>query len=191
VRFTQTPLTGSFHVESEPNQDLRGSFTRIWCEREFGSQGLGATFVQASISRNARRGTVRGMHMQLAPSCEAKLVRCIRGSIYDVIVDLRPESSTYMQYFGIELSSERQNALYVAPRTLHGFQTLADDCDVLYEMTDFHAPTLAFAARWNDPAFAIRWPIESQVVILPRDAQYPDFDSAAYLGLARGFLSLR
>jgi len=125
------------------------------------------------------------MHMQLPPSREGKLVRCTRGRIYDVIVDLRPASRTYLKHFGIELSAREQNALYIPPMMLHGFQTLEDDTDVFYQMTDYHRPELAFGARWNDAAFAIRWPMESGLIMNERDATYPDFDSAAYESLLR------
>ena len=171
-------------MEIEPHRDHRGYFARTWCAREFATHDLPAQFVQASLSHNAKRGTVRGMHMQLPPSREGKLVRCMRGRIYDVIVDLRPRSPTYLQHFGIELTAERQNALYIPPWMLHGFQTLEDDTDVFYQMSDFYAPELAFGARWNDPAFGIRWPIEQGVVMAERDASYADFDRAAYEGRA-------
>ncbi len=121
------------------------------------------------------------MHLQLPPSREGKLVRCIRGAIYDVIIDLRPGSPTYLQHFGVTLEAHRYNALYIPPLVLHGFQTLTDDCDVFYEMTDVFAPDLSFGARWDDPAFGIEWPIREDIVIVSRDASYPDFDSAAFL----------
>jgi len=186
VRFTETELRGAYVVEPEPRQDMRGFFARLWCEREFAALGLHARVVQVSMSRNLRRGTVRGMHMQLPPSREAKLVSCMRGRIYDVIVDLRPGSPTYLRHFAIELDAERHTALYIPPGMLHGFQTLEDDSEVLYHMSDFHAEHLAFGARWNDPAFGILWPESPQIVILPRDAEYPDFDSDAYLARVAG-----
>jgi dTDP-4-dehydrorhamnose 3,5-epimerase len=180
VRFSETPLEGASLVEIEPHEDLRGFFTRTWCAREFAQPGLPSQLVQASLSLNLRRGTVRGMHLQLPPSREGKLVSCIRGRIYDVIVDLRPQSPTYLQHFGVELSAATHAALYIPPTVLHGFQTLDDDTEVFYQMTDFHAEQLAFGGRWNDPAFRIRWPIERDIVILPRDAAYPDFDRESY-----------
>jgi dTDP-4-dehydrorhamnose 3,5-epimerase len=188
MRFTQTPLAGAFVVDVEPHRDHRGYFTRTWCEREFEAHGLPPRLVQASLSRNARRGTVRGMHMQLPPSQEGKIVQCLRGRIHDVIVDLRPDSATFLQHFGIELTAEEHNALYIPPWMLHGFQTLDDDCEVFYQMTDFHANELAFGARWNDPAFGIRWPIASGITIVERDGAYPDFDRAAYEQQARAGL---
>ena len=184
--FEETPLPGAFIVKIEPHRDHRGFFARTWCTREFADRKLPGELVQASLSRNDRRGTVRGMHMQLPPSQEGKLVRCARGRIYDVIVDLRVGSPTYLRHFGVELTSDAQNALYIPPGMLHGFQTLEDDTDVFYQMTDFHAPELAFGARWNDPAFGIRWPISDAVIMAERDATYPDFDAAAYERRAAG-----
>jgi dTDP-4-dehydrorhamnose 3,5-epimerase len=180
VRFDETPLTGAFVVEIQPHECNRGYFARTWCTREFADHGLPAQFVQASVSHNIRRGTLRGMHLQLPPSEEGKLVRCTRGCIYDVIVDLRPGSPTYLRRFGVELASREHKALYIPPAMLHGFQTLEDDSDVSYQMTDFFAPELSFGARWDDPAFAIDWPIESGLIMNERDATYPDFDRADY-----------
>jgi dTDP-4-dehydrorhamnose 3,5-epimerase len=124
------------------------------------------------------------MHLQLPPSMEGKFVRCTRGRIYDVIVDLRPGSPAYLRHFGIELTASGHEALYIPPAMLHGFQTLEDDTDVVYQMTDFFAPDLAYGARWNDPAFGIEWPIAESPTIADRDAEYPDFDQAAYEALA-------
>jgi dTDP-4-dehydrorhamnose 3,5-epimerase len=174
MRFHPSPLAGAFVVEIEAHADVRGFFARTWCQREFREQGL------ESISRNDKRGTVRGMHLQLPPSHEAKLVRAERGAIYDVMVDLRPGSPTYLRHFGVELDSRRYNALYIPPQFAHGFQTLEDDSEVLYLMTDFHQPDLGYGFRWNDPAFAINWPIRSAITILGRDADYPDFSRADY-----------
>ena len=180
MRFTAAPLSGAFVVDIEPHADMRGFFARTWCQREFREHGLETELVQMSISRNEKRGTVRGMHLQLPPSRESKLVRAERGSIYDVIIDLRPESPTYLQHFGVELSSQRHNALYIPPGFAHGFQTLEDQSEVLYQMSDFHAPELGFGFRWDDPAFDIRWPSSHGITIVPRDAGYPDFNRAEY-----------
>jgi len=180
MRFEPTPLPGAFVVQIEAHRDHRGYFARTWDAAEFAKAELPANLVQASISHNTKRGTLRGMHMQIPPSQESKLVRCTRGRIYDVIVDLRPRSRTYLQHFGIELTAEAQQALYIPPTMLHGFQTLADDTDVFYQMTDLYTPELAFGARWNDPAFGIRWPIENGLVMVDRDATYPSFDRASY-----------
>jgi dTDP-4-dehydrorhamnose 3,5-epimerase len=180
MRLRALPLAGAFIVEIEPHPDLRGFFARTWCEREFGEHGLESKLVQASISRNDKRGTLRGMHLQLPPSREAKLVRATRGTIYDVIIDLRPQSPTYLKHFGVELNSRRYDALYIPPQFAHGFQTVEDDTEVLYQMTDFHKPELAYGIRWDDAAFAIDWPVRSPITIVPRDAGYPNFNQADY-----------
>jgi dTDP-4-dehydrorhamnose 3,5-epimerase len=183
--YRETPLTGAWIVEIEPAFDVRGFFARTWSSADFQAHGLEGTIVQSSLSRNERRGTIRGMHLQLPPSREAKLVRCTRGAIWDVIIDLRPRSVTFMQHFAAELSADRHDALYVPPLFAHGFQTLVDATEVSYQMTDVHAPELGFGLRWDDPAFAIRWPV-AELTMLPRDAAYPDFDSARYLDRASG-----
>jgi len=180
VRFNKTPLDGAFVVEIDANRDHRGYFARTWCADEFADKGLLGQVVQASVSHNNKRGTVRGMHMQLPPSRESKLVRCTRGRIYDVIVDLRPGSTTYLQHFGIELTAISHAALYVPPSMLHGFQTLEDHSDVFYQMTDRYAPELSFGARWDDAAFQIAWPLAEELVIAERDATYADFDAQRY-----------
>jgi dTDP-4-dehydrorhamnose 3,5-epimerase len=180
MRLRASPLGGAFVVEVEPHTDVRGFFARTWCAQEFREHGFESELVQASISGNDKRGTVRGMHLQLPPSREAKLVRATRGTIYDVIIDLRPQSPTYLKHFGVELNSRRHDALYIPPQFAHGFQTLEDDTEVLYQMTDFHKPELAYGLRWDDPAFAIVWPIHSPITIVPRDASYPDFSEADY-----------
>jgi dTDP-4-dehydrorhamnose 3,5-epimerase len=167
-------------VEIESHPDERGFFARTWCSREFASHGLSGALAQASISHNDHRGTVRGMHLQLPPSQEAKLVRCSRGAIYDVIVDLRPDSETYLQHFGIHLDAVSCKALYIPPLVAHGFQTLEADTEVIYQMTDFFAPELGYGFRWDDPAFAIEWPIRTPVTIVARDRNYPDFDAASH-----------
>ncbi len=180
MRFVATPLAGAFVVEIEAQADTRGFFARMWCADEFAAHGLQNACVQTSISRNERRGTVRGMHVQLPPSQEAKLVRAMRGALYDVIIDLRPGSPTYLQHFGVELSAQSHNALYIPAAFAHGFQTLADETEVHYQMSDYYAPELAYGIRWTDPAFGIAWPQAQAGAIHPRDAQYPDFDRAAY-----------
>lgn len=181
MQFRSTPLAGAVLVEIEPHRDVRGFFARTWCSVEFAAAGLANILVQASMSRNQRRGTVRGMHMQLPPSAEAKLVRCARGAIHDVIVDLRPHSPTYLRNFSVELTAHVSNALYIPPLMAHGFQTLEDDTDVLYCMSDVYSPELACGFRWNDSVFQIDWPIRGGVTIVPRDRDYPDFNQATYL----------
>jgi dTDP-4-dehydrorhamnose 3,5-epimerase len=180
MKFRETPLSGAFEVEVDRNSDERGFFARTWCVREFGERGLSKRVVQTSISRNERKGTVRGMHLQLPPSREAKLVRCSRGAIYDVIVDMRPDSASYLSHHAAILTAEQHNALYIPPLMAHGFQTIEDETEVLYQMSDFYMPELAMGWRWNDRAFGISWPISEPVTMTTRDAQYADFDELAY-----------
>jgi dTDP-4-dehydrorhamnose 3,5-epimerase len=186
MRFRPTLIPGAVVVELEPHGDERGYFARTWSHDEFAAHGLPTGLVQASVSRNHRRGTVRGMHMQLPPSAEGKLVRCARGAIFDVVVDLRPDSPTYRRHVSVELTADAGNALFIPPLLAHGFQTLADDTDVFYQMTDVHAPALAHGFRWDDPAFGIAWPIRDDVTIAARDRDYPDFDHDAYLARLAG-----
>lgn len=172
--FNPTPLSGAYIIEPERHVDERGFFARTWCRREFDEHGLDSRLVQCSISRNARRGTLRGMHYQLAPFAEVKLVRCTRGALYDVIIDLRQHSPTFRQWTGVELNEDNHLALYVPEGFAHGFLTLCDDTEVLYQMTEFYAPEYARGARWNDPAFGIVWPGPVNV-ISERDRSYENF----------------
>jgi dTDP-4-dehydrorhamnose 3,5-epimerase len=174
VIFTATPLAGASLVELERREDERGFFARTWCRREFEAHGLDGGLVQCSLSRNRRRGTLRGMHWQAPPHGEAKLVRCTRGAIWDVIIDLRPDSPTYTKHFAAELTAETGRALYIPEGFAHGFLTLADDVDVFYQMSAFYEPSAARGVRWNDPAFGIAWPVV-EPILHPRDASYPDF----------------
>ena len=175
--FRQSKLAGAFLIELEIHSDERGSFARSFCVREFQDRGLDSTVVQCSLSYNARRGTLRGMHFQQHPHEETKLVRCARGAMYDVIVDLRPESPTFCQWEGFELVAEpgRPSAMVYIPKGFaHGFLTLRDETEVFYQMSEFFAPAAARGFRWNDPAFGIEWP-EPVRVISDRDRNYPDF----------------
>ncbi|MCS6927204.1 MAG: dTDP-4-dehydrorhamnose 3,5-epimerase [Candidatus Binatia bacterium] len=172
--FLETALTGAFIIELDKHEDERGFFARSWCQREFLAHGLNPRLVQCNISFNRRRGTLRGMHYQVAPHEEAKLVRCTRGAIYDVIIDLRPESPTFTQWLAVELSAENYRMLYIPEGFAHGFQTLEDNTEVFYQMSEFYAPECARGIRWNDPAFAIVWP-PAERIISPRDQHYPDF----------------
>jgi len=175
LRFLESELAGVFAIDIEPVSDERGFFARTFCEREFAQRGIEMRAVQSSISFNRRRGTVRGMHFQWPPTREGKLVRCVRGAIVDVVIDLRPQSRTFMKHVVFELDDTKRRSLYIPPGLAHGFQTLDDDSEVLYQMSDFYQAPLGAGVRWNDPAFGIRWPID-QVTILERDAAYPDFD---------------
>jgi len=172
--FRNTTLDGACVIEPECHEDQRGFFARTWCMREFEQHGLVAGMVQASVSFNRKKGTLRGLHYQVPPSQEAKLVRCTAGAIYDVILDLRPKSSMFLQYFGVTLTAANHQGLYIPPGFAHGFQTLAEDTEVTYLMTDFYKPEYARGVRWNDPAFGIVWP-EDERIIIDRDASYQDF----------------
>jgi dTDP-4-dehydrorhamnose 3,5-epimerase len=172
--FTETPIAGAYVVEIERIGDDRGFFARTWCEREFAQHGLNPRLVQCSISFNTRKGTLRGMHYQVAPHAEAKLVRCTAGAVFDVIVDLRPDSKTFCRWYGVDLTAENRRALFIPEGLAHGFLTLADTTEVFYQMSEFYSPDCARGARWNDRAFDIRWPAPV-VMMSPRDAAYPDF----------------
>ena len=172
MRFTETPLKGAFVVEVEAQTDARGSFARTFCAREFRNKGLGESFVQCNISWNAQRGTIRGMHYQLAPSCEVKLVRCTTGALWDVIVDLREKSPTHLQSFGIELSARNRKALYIPEMFAHGFQTLEDGTEVFYQMSEFYSPDRSTGLRYDDPKIGIEWPMPV-TSISEKDLQWP------------------
>lgn len=177
--FSPTKLADAVLVQLEPRRDERGFFARTFCEREFAAQGLPTRFPQCNLSRNDRKHTLRGMHFQVAPHREAKLVRAVSGAIYDVIVDLRPASPTHLAWEGFELSAERGDALFVPEGFAHGFVTLSDDTDVFYHMSAFYTPEGARGLRHDDPRIGIRWPVTPQV-IAARDAEYPDYDPAQY-----------
>lgn len=175
MRFAEARLAGALVIDIEPREDERGFFARSWCEEEFRAQGLNPRLVQCNISHNKKRGTVRGMHYQVKPYEEAKLVRCTRGAIFDVIVDLRPTSPTFREWIGVELTADNHRMLYVPEGSAHGFQTLVDSTEVLYQMSEFYHPECARGVLWNDPVFGIEWPIRDGVTISPRDLQYGSF----------------
>ena len=174
MNFTATKIPGVTVVESAPIADDRGSFARSFCGAEFEAAGLALTVAQANLSRNRRRGTLRGMHYQAEPKPEPKLVSCIRGGIFDVAVDLRPDSPAYCGWAGVELTESNGRALFIPPGCAHGFLTLTDDSLVSYLMGEFYDPALARGVRWNDPAFGIEWPGQP-VAMSERDAGWPDF----------------
>jgi dTDP-4-dehydrorhamnose 3,5-epimerase len=174
MTFRGTEIEGVWVVEPERHEDERGFFARTWDAQEFAERGLNARLVQCSVSYNRARGTLRGMHYQVPPHEEAKLVRCTAGAIYDVAVDLRPGSSTLCAWFGVELSAENRFALYVPEGCGHGFLTLTDDAEVAYLISEAHAPDAARGVRYDDPAFGIRWPAPV-VTVNERDRTYPDF----------------
>lgn len=173
--FTETRLKGAFVLELERREDDRGFFARSWCQKEFEAHSLNSVVVQCNISFNRLKGTLRGMHYQAAPFEEAKLVRCTAGALYDVIIDLRPDSATYKQHVGEVLSAANYKMLYVPEGFAHGFQTLEDATEIFYQMSQFYSPEHARGVRYNDPAFGIQWMI-GEPVIADRDRDYPDFN---------------
>jgi dTDP-4-dehydrorhamnose 3,5-epimerase len=172
--FKETILKGAFVIELEPSSDERGFYARSWCQREFKEHGLNPALVQCGISYNKKKGTLRGMHYQAAPQAQAKLVRCGRGSVYDVIVDVRPESATFKKWVAVELTADNRRMLYVPEGMAHGFQTLEDDTEVLYQMTEFHDSESDRGVRWDDPAFRIDWPSADRIMS-ERDRAFPEF----------------
>ena len=176
MRFTPTELAGAFVVELERHSDERGFFARTWCARELAEVGLPGEFVQGNVSFNRRAGTMRGLHWQADPHAEDKLVRVTAGAVWDVMVDLRPGSPTRLAHVGLRLDADNRTALYIPKGFAHGFLTLADDTEVVYEMSAFYVPEAARGARWDDPAFGIHWPAAVEV-ISERDAGYPDYQS--------------
>lgn len=174
MQFLETSLPGVLEIRIEPHRDLRGFFARSWCRREFEENGLNPALVQSNISFNTSKGTLRGMHYQASPHSEAKLVRCTRGAIYDVVIDLRVPSPCYGKWTAAKLTSENHVMLYVPEGCAHGFLTLEDNVEVFYQMSEFYDAELARGVRWDDPLFGIAWP-EKVRVISERDATYPDF----------------
>lgn len=174
MKFHSTAIRDALEISIEKKPDERGFFARTWCEAEFDAHGLESKLVQCSISYNSRKGTLRGMHYQAAPFQEAKLIRCTRGSVYDVVADLRAESLTYKQWVAVTLTAENRNMIYVPKGCAHGFLTLQDDTEVFYQMSVAYDAGSARGFRWNDSAFGINWPEEVKV-ISERDRTYPDF----------------
>jgi dTDP-4-dehydrorhamnose 3,5-epimerase len=162
--FTETPLKGAYLIDIKKLEDDRGFFGRSFCRNEFSEYGLDTEIVQCNISFNKKKGTLRGMHMQTSPFAESKLIRCTRGAIYDVIVDVREDSDTYTQWFGVELSEDSYRMLYIPKHFAHGFITLANNSEVEYQISEFFAPGSAIAFHWNDPTFNIKWPMQPEVI---------------------------
>jgi len=175
MKFHSTPVQDARLIELEKRGDHRGFFARLFCEQEFGEAGLETRFVQVNNSLSAKRGTLRGLHYQLAPAAEVKVVRCVRGALFDAIVDLRPDSPTYLKWFGAELSDENRLMMYVPRGFAHAILTLRDDTEALYLVSNFYSPDNERGLRWNDSRFAIDWPIRP-VEISPKDGAWPDFD---------------
>jgi len=174
MNFTETWLKGVYLIDIERQEDERGFFGRSWCVQEFETNGLNSRLAQCSISFNKKRGTLRGMHYQAAPYQEAKLVRCTRGALYDVVIDLRSDSVTFKRWLSINLNAENRRAVYLPEGFAHGFQTLEDDTEVFYQISEFFHPESARGLRWNDPTFGIEWPIKT-FILSEKDKSYPNW----------------
>jgi dTDP-4-dehydrorhamnose 3,5-epimerase len=180
MKFKETHLKGAFVIEMEPRADERGFFARAFCKRELAQAGLNGEIVQINNSLSRHQGTLRGIHYQLAPKAEEKIVRCIRGALYDAIVDMRPDSPTFLRHFGVELTAENRQALYVPKGFGHAFLSLQDDTEALYMVTEFYAPDRERGLRYNDPQLAIPWPI-TPAIVSDKDRSWPDFSRDYHL----------
>jgi dTDP-4-dehydrorhamnose 3,5-epimerase len=174
MKFIKTPLDGAYLIELEPIADERGFFARSWCREEFLSHGLNPNLAQCSISFNKKKGILRGMHYQEEPYQEAKLVRCYSGAIYDVILDLRPTSPSHRKWFSAELTATNRTMIYLPKGFAHGFQTLADNCELFYQISESYKPECTRGVRWNDPTFAIEWPSADRIMS-DRDRSFPNY----------------
>jgi dTDP-4-dehydrorhamnose 3,5-epimerase len=172
MRFLETKLRGAYIIEPEPHEDSRGFFARTFCAREFEAEGLVSSFVQCSVSLSRQRGTVRGMHFQLPPASEVKVVRCTAGAVLDVIIDIRKDSKTYLDHIMVELTAKNRRALYVPKMFAHGLQTLEDDSEVFYQISEYFSPDKASGLRYNDPRLQISWPLKASC-ISQKDLQWP------------------
>jgi dTDP-4-dehydrorhamnose 3,5-epimerase len=177
--FTRTPIDGVFRVDVEPAEDARGSFARAWSVREFAEMGLATDFPEINFSSSSRRGTIRGLHYQAAPHQEAKFVRCIRGALFDVVVDLRPDSPTRYRWAGFEIRASLRQSIYIPGGCAHGVKTLEDDTEMLYMVSACYQPGAEFGIRWDDPFFDISWPDPDTQILSDKDRSWPDFRPAA------------
>jgi dTDP-4-dehydrorhamnose 3,5-epimerase len=175
VIFTETKLKGAFTIDLERREDLRGFFARAFCQHEFEAHGLKSIIAQANVAHNVFKGTVRGMHFQYPPAAETKLVRCTRGAIFDIIVDLRPESPTYLDHVAVELNEDNQRALYVPERFAHGYQVLSDDTDTSYQVGEFYTPEVEAGLLYNDRRLALKWPLPLGI-ISDKDKKFRSLD---------------
>lgn len=185
MRFTETPLRDVYLIDLERRGDDRGFFARVFCTREFGKFGLATEFVQVNNSLSGDRGTLRGMHYQLAPHAETKIVRCLRGALWDCVLDIRPDSPSFGQWFGAELTAENRRMMYVPKGCAHGLLTLEDETEAFYFVDAFYAPEQERGVRWNDPRFAIRWPLEP-AILSNKDRAHPDWNPRWHLGEVPG-----
>ena len=172
MKFTETHIAGAFVIDPSPHVDDRGRFMRVWCAREFAENGIDFVPVQANMGLSTQTGTIRGMHFQTEPALEAKLVRCTRGAIWDVVLDLRPQSSSYGKWFGVELTAENGRMLYLPGHCAHGYQTLQDSTEMHYMASQYYTPTAARGARFDDPAFGIHWPL-TPTAVSEQDRKWP------------------
>lgn len=175
MKFIEAELPGAFLIECEPYLDERGMFARYFCQREFEAHGLKAEIVQCNFSQNKKKGTIRGMHFQHPPFAEVKIVRCLKGRIYDVIIDIRPDSPAFLKWQAFELSAQEKNMVYIPEGFAHGYQSLTAGCEVLYMVTQFYAPDHERGIRWNDPMIGIKWPLVYAPIVSPKDATHPDY----------------
>lgn len=173
--FEETRLPGAYIIHLEPIQDNRGFFSRVFCQREFEAHNLHTDFVQANLTHSEKKGTLRGLHYQIRPHKEVKLVHCPRGAIYDVIVDMRPDSPTYLEWTSVELTAENRKMIYIPGDFAHGYQTLADDSEVYYQVGQFYAPDFEQGIQWDDPALNIKWPDPSNPILSEKDKMWPEF----------------
>jgi len=173
--FVETPLSGAYVIEVEKHEDERGFFARSWCVREFGAMGLDPQLVQCNVSFNKLKGTLRGLHYQIPPHAEVKLVRCTKGSLFDVIIDLRKDSPTFLKWFAVELTGTNHRMLYIPKLFAHGFQTLEDDTEIFYQMSEFYEPAASKGLRWNDPRLGINWP-DAGRTMSQKDQGYPNLE---------------
>ena len=174
MKFNETRIPGVWVVETEPAEDERGWFSRSWCKKEFAAHGLNTEMMQCGMSLNRRKGTLRGMHYQSEPHGECKLVRCLRGALHDVVVDLRPHSPVFRQVVAVDLTQDNLKAIYIPEGVAHGFQTLVDDTLVYYQMSEYYESSAACGVRWDDPAFGIEWPL-ADLILSDKDQNWPDF----------------
>jgi dTDP-4-dehydrorhamnose 3,5-epimerase len=179
VRFVQARIPGVWRISLEKREDSRGFFARTFCEQEYSDQGLVARYPQNNIAYNDKRATLRGMHFQRPPKSEVKVVRCLRGAVHDVLLDLRPDSPMYLKHEAFELTDENRESLYVPEGVAHGYQTLTDNVEMFYQMSEFYAPAYNDGVRWNDPAFAIDWPLPDPI-LSDKDQMYPDYSTSPW-----------
>ena len=175
MKFTKTGLDGAYVIEIEPHYDDRGFFARAGCRREFETMGIQFNFVQANIAFSNKKGTLRGMHFQKAPHAEAKFLRCVRGAVFDVMIDLRHDSPTFKKWFGIELTADNHKMVFIPEGFAHGYLTTVDDTEVFYLVSAFYSPDAEGGVRWDDPAFGIKWPMTGHLIISEKDRSLPYF----------------